>query len=276
VSQPQQLPQIALLERIVTALRADPRLRAAFLRGSFYHGQPDIYSDLDLFAVTVDAEAEVLVTIGREVLEAAGQVVWISVLNTPQPQLRALFPGPVQVDLSVVTAHALPPYDGWQILLDDDLLLHARSRPAEAPGPLLPEHVSMICDDFWWNLFSSVSQLKRSQLWMALHLLDTCRAELAQMMRWRRDRERPAQRFVDLERHLTAEDQQALAQTLASYDIRHIALALLCAADAFEPAAREVAAHTGALYPADLAHAAKEFFLREFWPLIAPGTTISA
>jgi len=276
VSQPQQLPQITLLKRIVAALRADSRLRAAFLRGSFYHGQPDAYSDLDVVAVAADAEAETLVAIGRELLEATGQVVWISVMNTRQPQLRALFSGPIEVDLSVVTAEDLPPYDGWHILLDDDQLLHARSHPPQAFGPLLPEHVSMLCDEFWWSMFSSVSQLKRGQLWMALHLLDTCRAGLAQIMRWRRDRERPSERFGDLERHLTAEDQQALAQTLASYDVRHIAMALLCAADAFEPAAREVALRTGALYPAGLAHATKEFFLREFWSLIAPGPTISA
>jgi hypothetical protein len=276
VSQPQQLPQLALLERIVAALRADSRLRAAFLRGSFHYGRPDVYSDLDVFAVVADSAAAALATIGRELLEAAGEVAWISVLNTPQTRLRALFPGPVQVDLSMIIAQDLPPYDGWRILLDDDQLLRARSRPAPALAPLLPEHVSMICDEFWWSLFSSVGQLKRGRLWMALHLLDTCRAGLAQMMRWRRDHERPSERFGDLERHLTAEDQQALAQTLASYDARHIARALLCAADAFEPAAREVAARTGAPYPAALAHTIKEFFLREFWSLIAPGPTISA
>ena len=107
-------------------------------------------------------------------------------------------------------------------------------------------------------------------------LLDLCRADLAQIMRWRRDPEHPADRYINLEHHLTAEDQQALAQSLAGYDLRAIAEALLTAADAFEPAAREVATRVGADYPAALAHTTKQFYISEFWALIAPGPAISA
>ncbi len=276
MTESQHLPQLALLERILGVLKATPRVRAAFLRGSFYNGSPDVYSDLDLFVVAQEAEAAELLQLGRELLASAGQVLWTSALETVPPRLRAIFPGPLRIDLSMVTAETLPPYEGWRILLDDGNLLRDGALPAQASDPLLPEHVAMICDEFWWGLFSSVSQLKRGQLWMALHLLDACRAGLAQMMRWRRDPQRPFDRFADLERHLTAEDQQALAQTLAGYDLRGIAEALLCAADAFDPAARDVAARTGAAYPVALAQIAKEFFIHEFWALIAPGPAISA
>jgi hypothetical protein len=276
VTQPQELPQFALLEQVVGALKADTRVRAAFLRGSFYRGQPDAYSDLDVFAVAEEAEAEALLELGRVALSAAGRALWISELDAAPPRLRALFPGPLRIDLSVVTLETLPPYEGWRILFDRDNLLRTRARPAPAFEPLKPEHVSMVCDEFWWSLFSSVSQIKRGRLWMALDLLDACRGSLAQMMRWRRDPDQPAERYSDLEHHLTAEDQQALAQTLAGYDLRAIAEALLGAADAFDPAAREVAARVGAHYPAGLAQVTKEFFIREFWALIAPGPAISA
>jgi streptomycin adenylyltransferase len=276
VSQPLQLPQLALLERIVATIKTDPRVHAAFLRGSFYRGRPDAYSDLDIFVVTEEVSAEVLHEIGRDVLASTGEVVWISLINATPPQLRALFPGPVRVDLTMVTPQILPAYNGWRVLFDDQDVLQRRGRPAIIFEPLQPEHVVAICDEFWWQLFSSVSQLKRGRLWMAIDLLDTCRSDLAQMMRWRRDRDRPSERFNDLELHLTAEDQQALAQTLAGYDLRGIAEALLCAADAFDPAGRDVAARVGAEYPAGLAHITKEFFIREFWALIAPGPAMSA
>jgi hypothetical protein len=259
----------------VLALHADERVRAAFLRGSFYAGRPDAYSDLDVFAVVEPSAVEAFRKQGRAMLAAAGQVLWVSEVTITPPHLRALFSGPVQVDLFVATPETLPPYSGWRILFDRDDLLKAPA-PAALHDLLQPEHVTALCDMFWWNMFASVGQLKRGHLWMALHLLDLCRAGLAQMMRWRRDSKHPFEHFVDLERHLTAEDQQALAQTLAGYDSRAIATALLCAADAFEPAAREVAARTGAGYPAELAHATKQFFLREFWALIAPGPAISA
>jgi Streptomycin adenylyltransferase len=276
VTQPQELPQLTLLDRVTEALKAIPAVRAAFLRGSFHRGRPDIYSDLDVFAVAEEADAEQLLELGHAALKAAGGTLWASALEVTPPRLRALFPGPLRIDLSMVTPETLPPYEGWRILFDYDHLLRTRARPTQMFEPLLPEHVSMVCDEFWWNMFSSVSQLKRGQLWMALHLLETCRASLAQMMRWRRDPDHPAERYIDLERNLTAEDQQALAQTLAGYDPRAITEALLCAADAFDPAAREVAARVGADYPATLAQITKEFFIREFWSLIAPGPTISA
>jgi predicted nucleotidyltransferase len=276
VTQSQELPQLALLERVIGVLKANARLRAAFLRGSFYRGQPDSYSDLDLFAVAEEADAEELLELGRAMLHIAGGTLWVSALDAAPPRLRALFPGPLKLDLTIVTMETLPPYEGWRILFDHDHLLRTRARTAQLFEPLQPEHVAMICDEFWWNMFSSVGQIKRGQLWMALHLLDICRANLAQIMRWRRDPEHPDERYTDLERHLTAEDQQALAQSLAGYDLRAIVEALLTAADAFEPAARDVAARVGGDYPAALAHTTKQFFIREFWALIAPGPAISA
>ncbi len=276
MTQSPELPQLELLEHVVQTLKANLRVRAAFLRGSFYRGQPDAYSDLDLFAVAEVAEAEELLELGRTTLHQVGETLWVSALDTAPPRLRALFPGPLKLDLTIVTTETLPPYEGWRILFDRDHLLRTRARSTQSFEPLQPEHVAMVCDQFWWNMFSSVGQIKRGQLWMALHLLDACRADLAQIMRWRRDPEHPAERYLDLDRHLTAEDQQALAQSLASYDLRAIAEALLTAADAFEPAAREVAARVGGAYPVALAHNTKQFFIREFWALIAPGPAISA
>jgi hypothetical protein len=276
VTQSQELPQFTLLQHVVQALKASPRVRAAFLRGSFYRGRPDAFSDIDLFAVAEEADAEALLDLGRAILHDAGGAMWVSALDAAPARLRALFPGPLRLDLTIVTIETLPRYEGWRILFDRDHLLRTHARAAQPIEPLRPEHVAMVCDEFWWNMFSSVGQIKRGQLWMALRLLDLCRADLAQMMRWRRDPEHPHERYIDLERHLTAEDQQTLAQTLAGYELRAIAAALLTTADAFDPAAREVAARVGGDYPATLAQIVKQFFIREFWALLAPGPAISA
>lgn len=276
MSQVQQLPQLALLERIVAVLKDDPRVRAAFLRGSFYSGRPDEYSDLDVFAVIEPADIEPFCAQARTTLAHADRVLSISrVLATPM-HLRVLFPGPLRLDMFIVTPETLPLYVGWRVLFDDHDLLKRRTRMAATHAALLPEHVVALCDEFWWNIFTSISWLKRGHIWMALRTLDSGRVGLTQLMRWRRDPAHPYEHFVDLERHLTVEDQQALAQTLAVYDLRSVVMALLAAADAFDPAGREVAARVGAEYPAELAQTVKQFFIREFWALIAPGTTISA
>lgn len=276
MAQAQQLPQLALLERVVAVLKDDPSVRAAFLRGSFYSGQPDAYSDLDVFAVVEPAAVETFCAQARTTLARADRVLSISRVVATPTLLRVLFPGPLRLDLFVVTPETLPLYVGWRVLFDEQDLLNRRPRRVETRTALLPEHVVALCDEFWWNIFMSISWLKRGHIWMALRTLDSGRVGLTQMMRWRRDPAHPYEHFVNLERHLTAEDHQALAQTLAAYDLRSVVMALLSAADAFDPAAREVAAHIGAEYPAELAQTVKQFFIREFWALIAPGPTISA
>jgi hypothetical protein len=276
VSQVQQLPQLALLERVVAVLKDDPYVRAAFLRGSFYSGRPDEYSDLDVFAVVEPIDIEPFCAQARSMLAHADHVLSLSRIVATPMHLRVLFPGPLRLDLFIVTPETLPLYVGWRVLFDDHDLLNRRPRRAEMRGALLPEHVVALCDEFWWNIFMSISWLKRGHIWMALRTLDSARVGLTQLMRWRRDPAHPYEHFVDLERHLTAEDQQALAQTLAAYELRSVVMALLAAADAFDPAAREVAARLGVEYPAELAQTVKHFFIREFWALIAPGPTISA
>lgn len=276
MTQAQQLPQLALLERITSALKTDPRARAAFLRGAFYTGRPDAYSNLELYVVVEPADAEAFHAQVRATLARAGRILGVSALGADPPHLRILFAGPVRVDLFVVAPAALARYIGWRVLFDDHGLIKNRTHPLAAHDALLPERVGALCDEFWWNILDGVGGLKRGHLWMSLRTLDACRAALTQIMRWRRDPAHPTEHFFDLERHLTAEDQQAVAQTLAEYDLRGIALALLAAADAFDPAAREVSARIGAEYPAELAQTVKQFFIREFWALIAPGPTISA
>jgi hypothetical protein len=276
MSQPPQIPQLVLLERIADALRALPQVRAAALRSPLSSSQPDAYAFVDLFVVAAEAEPEALLALGRKTVQAAGPVQWLSLLSPQPPRLRALVEGPFRIDLTVVTPATVPAYTGWRVLFDHDNLLRDRTRQGVQADTLRPEHVAELCDAFWWQLFSSVGQLKHGQLWQAQHQLNSCRDTLAQIMRWRRDPERPFEQYMNLERYLTPEDQQALVQTLVGYDVRSIAAGLLHAADAFEPAAREVAARLGATYPAPLAHATKEFFIREFWALIAPGPTISA
>ncbi len=276
MTQSQQYTAPALIEQIAEALRALPRARAALVRGTPYSGQPESATDIELLVVAADAPAEELLELGRAALASAAPALWVSLISPIPPRLRALLNGPHRIDLAVVTAEALPSSEGWRVLFDHDALLSARGRGGAGDDLLQPEHIVIACDEFWWGLYSSIGQLKHGQLWQALHLLGKSRDVLAQVMRWRRDMASPFEQYGDLEQHLTAEDQQALAQTLADYDLRAVAAALLSAADAFDPAAREVAASLGAIYPTALAQATKAYFIREFWPLIAPGPAISA
>jgi len=91
------------------------------------------------------------------------------------PRMRALFPARCD-QLVVVTIETLPPYEGWRILFDHDHLC----APARDLGKRLSRFgracVAMVCDEFWWSVFQQCQPAQARQLWMALHLLDVCRA----------------------------------------------------------------------------------------------------
>ena len=165
----ERLPQLALLDRIVSALAGDQRVRAALLRGPLPAEQADAYSQLDLLVVA-DVPDDAPLGLGHEICGQAGQALWVSVANVYPPRLRALYPGPLRLDLAIGTVATLAPHGGEHVLIDKDGLLPARM-PAARREPLEPAHVLWACDEFWWAMFGSVGQLKRGQLWLALSML---------------------------------------------------------------------------------------------------------
>src|SRR5689334_8237688 len=105
-----QFPQLTLLERLVAALEADARVRAAVLRGSFDTGRPEPYSNLDQLIVLEPSAVEAFCRQGHATVAKAGSLVWVSEADVDPPHLRALFAGPIQLVLFMTTPALLPPY----------------------------------------------------------------------------------------------------------------------------------------------------------------------
>lgn len=100
-------PQRALLDRLVPVLEADPRIRAAWLVGSFALGTADAFSDLDVHCLVDDGD---LPAVERE---------WVGLVERVTPLVMVTpFPGG-----AVAGATCLTPE--WLHL---DLALHPASR----------------------------------------------------------------------------------------------------------------------------------------------------
>ena len=96
----------ALLGRIDEVLRADPRVAAAWLTGSFGRGEDDGWSDFDLHVAVYDADFPAFWSQRLEMYERIGEPVLIQdeIPSNAQPgghfQL-VVFDGPLEVDWNV-------------------------------------------------------------------------------------------------------------------------------------------------------------------------------
>ena len=70
-----------LVERVAGVLRADERVAAAALTGSYARGETDGLSDLDLLVGVLDAHVGEFVPARRHEVDRIAEVVWCSLLE---------------------------------------------------------------------------------------------------------------------------------------------------------------------------------------------------
>ena len=73
----ERLPQLALLDRVVSALAEDPRARAALLRSPLPAEGADAYSPLDLLVVADVPDYYALLALGHLIFGWACQALWV-------------------------------------------------------------------------------------------------------------------------------------------------------------------------------------------------------
>jgi predicted nucleotidyltransferase len=96
----------ALLDRITAVLGADPRVRAAWLAGSFGRGQADAWSDLDLHVAVADAALPAFLVERPALYARVGRPILVQpeISSNSQPGGRfqlVLYDGPVEVDWNI-------------------------------------------------------------------------------------------------------------------------------------------------------------------------------
>lgn len=126
-----------LLERIVQTLEADPRVKAAWLSGSFGRGEADEWSDLDLHVAVDDAWYEQFLAEREAVYHHVGHPVLIQPDMASDSQVGArfqlvMYAGPIEVDWNI------GPVGKAQRPLAYQMLVERASVPVVAPAPLTP------------------------------------------------------------------------------------------------------------------------------------------
>lgn len=145
----------ALLERITARLRADPRVAAVWLSGSFGRDEADEWSDLDLHVAVDDATFERFLDERPQLYAAVGRPLLIQpemLQSDSQPGARfqlVIYDGPVEVDWNIGPATPAERPAASILLVDRTNI------PVQAPPPLTPEQRRHRAHDrliFFWAM----------------------------------------------------------------------------------------------------------------------------
>ncbi len=100
-------PQLALLDRVVEALRGEPRVAAAWLVGSFALGNADAFSDLDVHCLVADEDAESLSRDWLDLVRAVTPVVTMMPFRTGTLGGSVITPEWLHLDVAIHRASTL-------------------------------------------------------------------------------------------------------------------------------------------------------------------------
>lgn len=145
------IAQRAFLADLTPRLRADRRIRAAWLIGSLARGTADAFSDVDLLlAIAADALPAIVVDWRAFVAAFSPTIALQRIGPDTQPTLVAIAPGCLRFDLTLCAAD-LPRtygYDAAQLLFDHDNVAarttftpRASASPAERLPALVQEFI---------------------------------------------------------------------------------------------------------------------------------------
>jgi predicted nucleotidyltransferase len=130
-----QTDRDALLVRLTAALRADERIRAAWLTGSLGRGAGDRYSDLDVLVAVADADRPGLLDDWSGLADSVASIVHTQRLGTAV--VNHITDGWLRFDASFVDPGDLSERsaDGLLPLFDRDDLATRLGGPASSAGP---------------------------------------------------------------------------------------------------------------------------------------------
>jgi predicted nucleotidyltransferase len=246
-----------IVDRFVAACRADERVLAAFLGGSYARDAADTYSDLDLYVITAD---------GTYTDFFAERVVFVRQLGEPVfledfdeygfDLLLFIFSDGTEGELALGREGGFQHIHGGPhvVLLDKTGILAGTAFPEQRPVPA--EQVERLRGlvNWFWHDFSHhfLTPLARGQLWTAVGALEDLRRTCVDLARLAADFTTAAEGYEQVERAIAADRLVTLAATFCPPE----RVALLQAAHAIVGFYREVApplaqAH-GITYPAAL------------------------
>jgi hypothetical protein len=257
-----QTDRDALLVRLTAALRADERIRAAWLTGSLGRGSGDRYSDVDVLVAVADADRPALLDDWSGLADSVAPIVHTQRLGTAV--VNHITAGWLRFDVSFVDPGELAERsaDGLLPLFDRDELAARLAGPVASTGPSAAT-VGRLTREFLRILGLLPVVLGRDEYVVGASGAGLARTLLIQLMVEEVAAPDPGG-ALHLQGLLPADRLAQLTALPPIAATRESVLAVhLAAAGLFLPLARTLAERSGAPWPADLLAALRAHLDRE-------------
>lgn len=246
-----------VVDRFIEVCRADERILAAFLGGSYASGTADKYSDLDLMFVTTDEAYEDFINEREALVRLLGEPLFLDDFGLSHGYLFILSNGTEGEFWFGSESKFKDLYYGpYKVLLDKKGIL---------TGQVFPKHVRdqatqiktlrQQIDWFWHDLSHFIKAIARRQLWFAHGELSVLRQICLNLARLRHD-------FSDtnvgdephfkIERDLPIEQLSPLETTFCSMEYEAMLQAALVICRFYQDVVPKLAKEHGVTYQVDL------------------------
>jgi predicted nucleotidyltransferase len=247
----------AVLERFVQACRADDRVLAAFLGGSYARGAADEHSDLDLNLITTDGSYEDFLTNKGEFLDLLGEALFIEDFDIPG-MVFFFFANGAEGELGIGRENKFSDLHSgpYVVLLDKkDILAGTEfSQDLADPGEQV-EKLRQLVYWFWHDLSHFITAMERDQLWWAQGQLEALRRYCVNLARLREgflDPEIGDEPYFKIEKVMPVEGLSPLRDTFPPLEKAALLDACLCIVRVYQRLARSLAQDHMVAYPETL------------------------
>jgi predicted nucleotidyltransferase len=251
-----QLPQALqrVVERFVAACRADNRIEAAFLGGSYAAGTADAHSDLDLGVIIADADYDAFLADKATFVGHLGEPLFLESFERPQNAFFVLADG-TEGELAIGRAsdftriHSGP----YRVLLDKRGLLAGAVFHGDTLSPDEQlERLRQLVYWFWHDLSHFIVALGRGQLWWAQGQLEDLRRYAVHLARLRHAFDGSDDGYWKLEQAVPIAELEPLRATWPTLERDALLAAALAVVGYYQALAPELAAAHAIPYPQDL------------------------
>ena len=243
--------QQAVIDRFIAECRADDRVLAAILGGSYARGEADAHSDLDLSLITSD-EAYEDVLAGREAfVRRLGELDFAETFGS-ENYIFFIFPDGTECELSIGREGAFTHIQSgpYHALLDKRGVLDGAVFAWPEPDPAEQvETLRRLVQWFWHDLSHFTAGIGRGQMWWAYGQLQDLRRYCVDLLRLRQDFSAKPEHYWKVERAIPAEQLSPLAATCVPLERDAMLEAARGIVQFFRELARPLAAAHGIPYP---------------------------
>lgn len=246
-----------VLNRFITACRADERVVAAFLGGSYAKGTADAYSDLDLYLITTDETYEDFLAERESFIRLLGKPLFLEDFGAPDGLLY-IFSDDTEGELWIGCKsrfdhiHVGP----YRILLDEHGVLGNAVFPRrEADRTQQAEVLRQQIYWFWHELSHFITAMGRGQLWWAHGELEAMRLICLNLARLRHnflDTETGEEPYFKIEQAVPEAQLSSLQATYCPMERDAIRQAVQIILSFYRELAPPLARKHGMTYPTDL------------------------